>query len=229
MNTKYYIYCICHATDQAIGKYIGSTRDIGRRRSAHKYECGNNQNHHLYKTIREHGGWDAWVMKTLEVVYSDNPEDRRIAEQRWIDATEIKLNRNQAYCPYAVYYDQNREDILEYKKEYYTRNKERIQTRKQKYQRKKRLEQLALLQQQGLKPKRTSKNDGGFAPLRVTPPTSSGIENDPLVVQPIDISGVREGASPPAPHNDEKMIVYPITTASVIANDCECVQVQCEE
>jgi hypothetical protein len=159
MNTKYYIYCIQHSTNQTIGKYIGSTRDLGRRISTHKYECRNNDNHYLYKIIRDNGGWHAWVVKTLEVVYSTDPNDRRKAEQKWIDAHADKLNKNQAYCPYDLYYEMNREGVLEYKKDWYIRNKEQIQLRKRNHQKKKRLEHLALLKQQGLQPKRSSKND----------------------------------------------------------------------
>lgn len=177
---KYYIYSISHKVNPELGTYIGSTRDIPRRLATHKYECKNNNTNHLYKVIRENGGFNAWIMKQVEIICSDDPEDRRKAEQKHIDNLDIKLNTNQAYCPYKIYYNRHRDDILEYKKTYYINNKQAIQKRKQLYQRRKRLEHIAALQQQGLQPKRSSKND----PNRISPPDQpekmidNNIEND---------------------------------------------------
>ena len=160
MSTKYYIYSISHATDSSLGRYIGSTRHLKKRLAVHKCHCKNkNNNNKLYQIIRDTGGWHNWVFKTLEVITSDNPEDRRKAEQKWIEAQEIKINTYDAYCPCKVYYNKNRDDILEHKKVYYEQNKQAIIDRRKHYRKMKRLQHVAELEKLGMKPKRASKYD----------------------------------------------------------------------
>jgi hypothetical protein len=159
MTTKYYIYSISHSTDPSLGKYIGSTKDLPRRKALHKFDCKTNTTLKLYQVMRDNGGWDAWVIKTLEIVYSDNPEDRRKCEQKWMDAQEVKLNTNQAYCPQKMYYDKHRDGLLNGMKDYYLRNREAITAKKREQQKQKRQEYIAQLRAQGLEPKRRSKND----------------------------------------------------------------------
>jgi hypothetical protein len=159
MTTKYYIYSISHSIDNSLGKYIGSTKHLSKRIAAHKFECKMNNSLKLYEIIRNTGGWNAWVVKTLEIVYSDDPEDRRKAEQKWMDAQEIKLNTNKAFCPCKKYYEEHRDDILDYKKVYYLKNRDEIKKRRQEYQKQKRLKQLHDLAVKGIHPKRRSKND----------------------------------------------------------------------
>jgi hypothetical protein len=113
-------------------------------------------------------------------VYSDNPEDRRKAEQRWIDIQTCLLNTNKAYCPYKQYYEEHQDEIKDYKRVYYVKNREEIKKRKKEQQKEKRLKQLQDIAAQGLQPKRRSKND----PLENQPPevqekiTIYNIQND---------------------------------------------------
>lgn len=188
--TIYYIYSLSHATDASVGRYIGSTRNLPRRLACHKHHSSLYPNHHLYKLINETGGWKSWVLKTLQTVYSDNPEDRRKAEQEWIDRTTGKINRNKAYCPYVQYYQEHKDQINDRKRTYYERNREAIRKRRAEQHKIKRQAYVAELAAKGLHPKKSSKND----PPKQQPPL-----------------------------NDEKM------DDNVIQNDCECVQVQCEE
>jgi hypothetical protein len=159
MATKYYIYSLSHSTDPSIGKYIGSTKNLRKRLATHKFECKLNSQNKLYKTIRETGGWDCWVFKTLETIYSDDPEDRRKAEQKHMDNQEVKINTYKAYCPCKKYYEEHRDEILDQKKVYYLKNREEIIKRKIQQRKELRLKKLDELAAQGLKPKRRSKND----------------------------------------------------------------------
>jgi len=183
MTTKYYIYSLSHATDNSIGKYIGSTRNLRARLATHKFEYKTNLHNKLYKTIRDTGGWDSWVLKTLEIVYSDDPEDRRKAEQAHMDNQEIKINTYKAYCPCKKYYEEHRDEILDQKKVYYLKNREEIIKRKLQQRKELRLKQLSDLAAQGLKPKRRSKNDPCPTPQDNLEEYSIEPENDCECVQ----------------------------------------------
>lgn len=180
MTSKYYIYSISHSTDNSLGRYIGSTANYNQRKAIHRYDCKRGIPSKLYTVIRENGGMCSWVFKILETVYSDNPEDRRKAEQRWIDIQTCLLNTNKAYCPYKQYYEEHQDEIKDYKRVYYVKNREEIKKRKKEQQKEKRLKQLQDIAAQGLQPKRRSKND----PLENQPPevqekiTIYNIQND---------------------------------------------------
>ena len=74
------IYKIC-CLDPAIGNiYVGSTCNFKRRESEHKKQCNNEQhqhyNVHLYKFIREHGGWHNWRMIEVEKIKCTNKKEK---------------------------------------------------------------------------------------------------------------------------------------------------------
>ena len=65
------------------------------RKSQHKTNANNEKNGHqfLYKTIREHGGWDQFNMVLVEQYPCKNNWFALAREQHWI--TQLKANMNQ--------------------------------------------------------------------------------------------------------------------------------------
>jgi hypothetical protein len=126
--------------------YVGSTTDFVKRKNRHKFGSKTYENK-LYQTIRDNGGWENWRMTIIEE-YTDckNNIEQRMKEQKWIDELNGNLNTNKAYTSkeerkeymkdcLKEYYEQNIEQLTEYKKQYREQNKEQIsQKRKEHYQ-----------------------------------------------------------------------------------------------
>lgn len=103
-NSKYangQIYWI-HCRDAKINEfYVGSTCDFFKRRKKHIDNCYNPKskayNCTVYKYIRENGGWNNFIMDTIEPFPCDNRLELLINEQEWINILEPKLNKANAY------------------------------------------------------------------------------------------------------------------------------------
>jgi len=126
--------------------YIGSCKDMEKRKKGHKYNCHNiNQkkyNIKLYKKIRE-TGFDNWDFEILEKVEYENDKQLRILERKWYDELKPTLNtdiplrtgdivlylKNQG----KEYYIKNKEIINKKHKENYEKNKESITKRHKEY------------------------------------------------------------------------------------------------
>ena len=69
--------------------YVGSTNNIQQRRWSHKSNCYNERrphyNFHIYKFIRENGGWKNWIVTVLEEFECDTKMDKIIKERSLID------------------------------------------------------------------------------------------------------------------------------------------------
>jgi hypothetical protein len=117
--------------------YVGSTRNMTQRKKCHKSRCNNvndeKYNCKIYKTIREHDGWDEWFMVILEVM----PDVTKITAEIQEDAYRVQLNATmnsmratrglmtiQEYKKH--YIQENREHIREYSKIYREENREQI-------------------------------------------------------------------------------------------------------
>jgi len=126
--------------------YVGSTTDFIKRKCQHKSNCNNENdmskfNLKLYKTIREKGGWDNFIM--LEIEKFPECVDRRDAErreQKWIDELKSNLNMVKSFQTEEQlkehkkqYYEQNAVQLLEQKKQYYEQNAEQIREKRKQY------------------------------------------------------------------------------------------------
>ena len=64
------------------------------------YQCDNENykyhNKHLYQFIRNHGGWENFVMLELEKLKCKNNFEARAKEQYWIDTENATLNKIRA-------------------------------------------------------------------------------------------------------------------------------------
>lgn len=91
---KFFIYKIYKPDTEHL--YIGSTNKISTRRSHHKKNTYNRvkKSYHrlLYKTIRDNGGWDAFIFEIVEELEVQDTKEGRQRELYWIDQLKPSLN-----------------------------------------------------------------------------------------------------------------------------------------
>jgi len=132
--------------------YVGSTVNMKERRRSHKKNCNNpnmqSYNLKVYKTIREHGGWDEF--KIIEIGYAEQLtlteahvieekyrvelcaelNDRRchLTEEELAEKKKVynQVNKEAVAQQRKVYRQNNKEAIAEYQKVYQQINKEGI-------------------------------------------------------------------------------------------------------
>ena len=155
MVSTYIMYMIKCCDDNIEGCYIGSTKDFKGRKHQHKTSCNNVQkyNIHIYKFIRENGGWTNFEMKPIEEFICDTKVQAAIREQHWINFYKSDLNSRNSYTSdedrkdkiteyyetnkdklkdnMKEYYKTNKDNILEHVKEYYESNKDKIKQHQQ--------------------------------------------------------------------------------------------------
>ena len=140
--------------------YVGSTTNFASRKTKHKSDCNNpndnNYNLFVYQFIRAHGGWDNWEIVPIKTYSCNSHMELRIEEQRMIEELEeyTTLNRQRAWtskerraeldstypCRELTHrreigrksYQNRREKIIEYQKEYASKNKDKIKAYKTK-------------------------------------------------------------------------------------------------
>tara|TARA_R110000868_G_C10846737_1_gene760498 strand:+ start:824 stop:1324 length:501 start_codon:yes stop_codon:yes gene_type:complete len=153
--TKEMIFYIIKCNNESITDcYCGSTFDFTKRKASHKTACNNqnnkNYNLNLYKTIRESGGWNSWIMVMIDRKVVKDKLEARQYEQSLIDNHKTTLNSRRAfssiedhkqkqaeYC--AKYYASHKEQVAEYCAEYYASHKEQQSKYYAEYNAKKRL------------------------------------------------------------------------------------------
>ena len=121
--------------------YIGSTCNLVKRRSQHKYSCNNpndkHYNQYVYQFIREHGGWENWDVYIIEQFCCTSKMQKEQVERGWVEELKPTLNKNvpanhQTGRVYSEseykkgYYEENKDRIVEYQKGYKEHNKDRI-------------------------------------------------------------------------------------------------------
>ena len=143
------IYMIKHNQDfNNENVYIGSCCNFARRKCLHKTRCinPNNKDHNLkiYKTIRENGGWNEWIMIKLHNFPCTEKYELNLEERKVIDKYKATLNiqlptrSNKEYYDdnkeyFKKYYDDNKEKLNEKVKKYYYDKKEKLSEKKKKY------------------------------------------------------------------------------------------------
>ena len=108
------IYKISCKDENCKDIYVGQTCDLIRRRYAHKQQS-NKKDMFLYKVINDNGGWDNWNMEVVEKYLAKSKQDILDREQYWINELQANLNTHIRYDP------------SDYKREWYFKNRERIQ------------------------------------------------------------------------------------------------------
>ena len=90
------IYKITCKDDSINGVYVGHTTNFVQRQHCHKQGCVNpkstNYNCKLYKSIRDHGGWDNWTMEIIAFFKCANQYEARIKEQEYFTLLNANLN-----------------------------------------------------------------------------------------------------------------------------------------
>jgi len=125
---EYVIYCIYCKNTSIQDCYVGSTDNINRRMSEHKYYCNNENsdkyNQKIYKIIRDNGGWEDWEYTILEVLDCNEMEARQREGyyQRNYECVNIRV---EGRTP-AEYYQDNKKDIKEKKRIYKENHKQEI-------------------------------------------------------------------------------------------------------
>ena len=102
--------------------YIGSTKNLKKRINKHKSNCHNTNdikkyNLKVYKTIRENGGWNEFIIEKIEEIYC-NKINAFIRETELMKLFNSNLNSINAYA--------TKEKIQQQKKDYKMRNIEKI-------------------------------------------------------------------------------------------------------
>ena len=72
--------------------YVGHTTNFVQRRQAHKQECINNNACKLYAIIREHGGWNNWIMEIVHFFTCNDQHEARTKEQEYFVLLKATLN-----------------------------------------------------------------------------------------------------------------------------------------
>jgi len=95
---KYTIYEIVCRDENIKNVYVGHTKNYSLRHSKHTDEFNDNPkskvfNYSLYKTIRENGGWDNWIMRPIEIIDCENRDGAAFREQHWMDIKKTDLNQ----------------------------------------------------------------------------------------------------------------------------------------
>ena len=96
---KYYIYKITDSKNQE-EFYIGSTKDISRRKSQHKKNtCNKSKKSYwrkVYQYIRANGGWTSFEVTILEAGNCEDSAYMKQKEQEYINKLKPTLNSSKA-------------------------------------------------------------------------------------------------------------------------------------
>jgi hypothetical protein len=147
------VYKLCCDDPEITDIYVGSTCNFKVRKHQHKTACNNQNgkeyNRHVYKFIRENGGWDNWSMILIKKYPNvvDTYELHK-KERKWLKKLKGTLNKQIPSRTREQWYNDNDEVIKQYYKknkekfkQYYETNKDMIRKQKQQY-RKDNIEQI---------------------------------------------------------------------------------------
>ena len=116
--------------------YVGSTINFIKRKSTHK-ACSKTSNAKIYRTIRENGGWESWVMVKISDFPCKSNTEARMEEDRLMIEMKSNLNMVKAYTSPEQRIEQkrvsdkkfrenNKESLKEYYKQYCENNREQL-------------------------------------------------------------------------------------------------------
>ena len=118
--------------------YVGSTKNINTRLKDHKSNtnCKTRKEYKsiLYETIRNTGGWNNWTHQILAKVRVNNYTELHKFESLYIKSTKNTLNKIIPSRTRKQHYEEERLNILAYKKSYHQNNREKIlEKRRERY------------------------------------------------------------------------------------------------
>jgi len=124
------IYKLCCKDANITDIYIGSTTSFRHRKSGHKSACNNENrkgyNRHVYKFIRENGGFLNWDMILVEYYPSKTKLQLEKREREIIENLKPTLNKTIPTRTGKEWYDDNKETMIRIKKNWRDNNKEKI-------------------------------------------------------------------------------------------------------
>lgn len=127
---KGYIYKISCKSENVNECYIGSTVNILRRKTQHKYDMKRQPNRPIYKFINSNGGIDNFIFETLLEVYIENRLDLFKIEKQYIKSEKKLINCNVPCRQRKEYYNDNKNILIQKSKDYYYQNQEEILNKK---------------------------------------------------------------------------------------------------
>ena len=97
MEELFIIYKIYSKDNKYI--YVGSTKNLEERIKKHKLNMNSKDkyNYKVYKTIRENGGWNEFIIEKIEEMYC-NKKDAFIRETELMKILNSNLNSINAYA-----------------------------------------------------------------------------------------------------------------------------------
>ena len=117
--------------------YVGSTTNFIKRKQQHKISCNNENsrkyNYNIYSMIREKGNWNNWTMIEIEKYPCNDGNEALARERYWLETLNATLNMVIPTRTRKEYYEDNRDDILEYHIKYYEDNIDKIKEYKANY------------------------------------------------------------------------------------------------
>ena len=116
--------------------YIGHTTNLRHRKCQHKTSCcnsnSNDYNRKVYKVIRDNGGFDNWKFMVLQEAELENKQQAEDLERKWIEEVKPLCNFSTPGICFKenekeykkVWYEKNKDIVLEKAKLNYDNNKE---------------------------------------------------------------------------------------------------------
>ena len=117
--------------------YVGHTTDFKRRKCDHKLNTTSQTSHHynakVYTFIRANGGWYNFDMILIDTRSCDNNLEARKIERQYIENLQATLNYQIPTRTSQEHYQDNKEQILEWHREYRNNNKDEIKMKSAEY------------------------------------------------------------------------------------------------
>ena len=133
--SKCIIYKIQHKDNNDL-LYVGHTTNFTKRKNEHKSrvicEMNKEYNHKVYQMIRENGGWDDFNMVVIKDFPCENKQQATTEEDRIMREMKATMNTFRASRSQKEYRQDNKEYFINYKAEYFQKNKERITSKNNK-------------------------------------------------------------------------------------------------
>ena len=117
--------------------YVGHTTNFTKRKHNHKHHCNNaaskEYNKPAYRFIREHGGFDNWVILIIETCSFRSMKDATDRERDLVQLLEASLNFEVPGRTMKEWTEQNKNKLKENHHQYFEQNKDRIKLRDAAY------------------------------------------------------------------------------------------------
>ncbi len=116
--------------------YVGHTTDFRKRKHSHMKACENsgdtNHDYPVYQFIRANGNWENWDMILIEKHECNDGLEARKKEREFVESLNATLNNRMPSRTSTEWYHENKEHVLELKRERYDQTKtEQLEQMKQ--------------------------------------------------------------------------------------------------